>query len=113
MCAGSVRPIPIHKPGQRHVQEEAGARGLAVSDGLGLAAFCDYDPRRLARCLILPTCSDAATHPNGQRGYLFHNIATARSRTCGNRAGIAGEALSHPRRGGLRKVAGRSVCGHD
>jgi hypothetical protein len=76
-------------------KEEAAARGLAVVDASGMAAFCDYDRDGWLDVYILTNMLDAATHPNGQRGYLFHNNRDGTFTNVTERAGITGESLSH------------------
>ena len=42
-----------------------------------------------------PTCWTTRAHPNGQRGYLFHNNRNGTFTDVTDSAGIAGEAQSH------------------
>ena len=51
----------------------AHAYGLDVNDSCVMAAFCDYDRDGWLDVYIATNLLDIATHPNGQRGYLFHN----------------------------------------
>ena len=76
-------------------KEEAAVRGLAVSDASGMAAFCDYDRDGWLDVYIQTNMLDAAAHPNGQRGYLFHNNRDGTFTNVTERAGITGETLSH------------------
>ncbi len=76
-------------------KEEAAARGLAVVDASGVGAFCDYDRDGWLDVYVTTNMLDATRHPNGQRGYLFHNNGDGTFANVTNRAGIHGEALSH------------------
>ncbi|HET7535794.1 MAG TPA: FG-GAP-like repeat-containing protein [Candidatus Didemnitutus sp.] len=76
-------------------KEEAAARGLAVTDASGMAAFCDYDRDGWLDVYITTNMLDAAAHPNGQRGYLFHNNRDGTFTNVTDKAGITGESLSH------------------
>ena len=76
-------------------KEEAAARGLAVNDASGMAAFCDYDRDGWLDVYVQTNMLDAATHPNGQRGYLFHNNRDGTFSNVTVRAGITGETMSH------------------
>ena len=76
-------------------KEEAAARGLAVTDASGMAAFCDYDRDGWLDVYIQTNMLDVANHPNGQRGFLFHNNRDGTFTNVTERAGIAGESLSH------------------
>lgn len=76
-------------------KEEAAARGLAVVDASGMAAFCDYDRDGWLDLYLQTNMLDAAAHPNGQRGYLFHNNRDGTFANVTEPAGISGEKLSH------------------
>lgn len=76
-------------------KEEAAARGLAVVDASGMAAFCDYDRDGWLDLYLQTNMLDAAAHPNGQRGYLFHNNRDGTFANVTASAGISGEKLSH------------------
>jgi hypothetical protein len=76
-------------------KEEAAARGLAVVDACGVGAFCDYDRDGWLDVFITTNMLDATHHPNGQRGYLFHNNGDGTFTNVTEKAGIHGEALSH------------------
>ena len=76
-------------------KEEAAARGLAVQDACGVGAFCDYDRDGWLDVYITTNMLDASRHPNGQRGYLFHNNGDGTFTNVTERAGIQGETLSH------------------
>jgi hypothetical protein len=76
-------------------REEAVARGLGVVDACGVGAFCDYDRDGSLDVYVTANMLDAAKHPNGQRGYLFHNNGDGSFTNVTEKAGIYGESLSH------------------
>jgi hypothetical protein len=76
-------------------KEEAAARGLALRDASGMAAFCDYDRDGALDVYIHTSLLDAATKPNGQRDRLFHNRGDGTFEDVSDRAGISGEAAGH------------------
>jgi hypothetical protein len=76
-------------------KEEAGARGLALRDASGMAAFCDYDRDGALDVYIHTSLLDAGTKPNGQRDRLFHNRGDGTFVDVSDRAGISGEAAGH------------------
>src|SRR6202789_600931 len=53
--------------------EMAHAYALDVVDSSVMAAFCDYDRDGWLDLYIATNILDIVKHPNGQRGYLFHN----------------------------------------
>jgi hypothetical protein len=75
-------------------KEEAGARGLAVADASVMAAFCDFDRDGFLDVFIQTNILDAS-HPTGQRDYLFHNNGDGTFTDVTERAGISGEAQGH------------------
>ena len=76
-------------------KEEAAARGLAITDACGMAAFCDYDRDGWLDVYVQTSMLDATAHPNGQRDYLFHNRGDGHFVNVTDRAGIAGESMGH------------------
>ncbi|HWA85669.1 MAG TPA: VCBS repeat-containing protein [Opitutus sp.] len=76
-------------------KEEAAARGLAVVDASGVGAFCDYDRDGWLDVYVTTSMLDSTRHPNGQRGYLFHNNGDGTFADVTGQAGITGESLSH------------------
>ncbi|MFZ5495656.1 MAG: VCBS repeat-containing protein [Verrucomicrobiota bacterium] len=54
-------------------REEAAARGLALSDASGMAAFCDYDRDGWLDVHVQTNLLDAAAHPDGQEDRLYRN----------------------------------------
>jgi hypothetical protein len=75
-------------------REEAQARGLAVKDASVMAAFCDFDRDGFLDVFVQTNLLDAS-HPNGQRDYLFHNNGDGTFTDVTERAGISGEAQGH------------------
>ena len=76
-------------------KEEAAARGLAVVDSCGVGAFCDFDRDGWLDVYITANMLDPAQHPNGQRGYLFHNNGDGTFANVTEKAGVFGETLTH------------------
>ncbi|PTY08468.1 RNA-binding protein [Opitutaceae bacterium EW11] len=76
-------------------KEEASARGLALVDGSGAAAFCDYDRDGWLDVYVQTNMLDATTHPNGQPDHLFHNNGNGTFTEVTARAGISGDTCGH------------------
>ena len=76
-------------------KEEAAARGLAVVDATGMAAFCDYDRDGWLDVFIQTNMLNASAHPNGQPDYLFHNNRDGTFTNVTTQAGIKGDTLAH------------------
>jgi len=76
-------------------KEEAAARGLAIKDASGMAAFADYDRDGWLDVYIHTNLLDATAHPNGQPDYLFHNNGDGTFSNVTAAAGIAGETQGH------------------
>ncbi|HEX2854369.1 MAG TPA: VCBS repeat-containing protein [Opitutaceae bacterium] len=76
-------------------KEEAAARGLAISDASGMAAFCDYDRDGWLDVYLQTNLLDAVAHPNGRRDFLFHNNRDGTFANVTERAGIRGETQGH------------------
>ena len=76
-------------------KEMAHAYGLDVKDSSVMAAFCDYDRDGWLDVYIATNMLDITNHPNGQRGYLFHNNRDGTFTNVTERAGIVGEKQSH------------------
>jgi hypothetical protein len=76
-------------------KEMAAAYGLDVNDSSVMAAFCDYDRDGWLDVYITTNILDTARHPNGQRGYLFHNNRDGTFTNVTESAGITGESESH------------------
>lgn len=76
-------------------KEEAAARGLALIDCSGVAAFADYDRDGALDVFVQTNLLDVATHPNGQRDHLLQNDGTGHFVEVTDRAGISGESAGH------------------
>ena len=76
-------------------KEEAAARGLALSDSSGMAAFCDYDRDGWLDVFIQTNLLDGERHPNGQRDRLFHNNRDGTFTDVTDVAGISGDTQCH------------------
>jgi enediyne biosynthesis protein E4 len=69
-------------------KEEAAARGLAIRDGSGMAAFCDYDRDGWLDVYLQTNFLHAGRSPKGQRDYLFRNTGDGRFTNVTDRAGL-------------------------
>jgi enediyne biosynthesis protein E4 len=76
-------------------REEAAARGLAVVDASGMAAFCDFDRDGWLDVYIQTNMLNAVAQPGGRRDYLFRNRGDGTFEDVTERAGIFGENLAH------------------
>src|SRR5665213_2084730 len=76
-------------------KEEAAARGVAVVDASGMAAFCDYDGDGWLEFYLQTNLYDAAKHPTGQHDYLFHNNGDGTFTNVTDRTGITGVHQGH------------------
>jgi hypothetical protein len=76
-------------------REEAVARGLALSDASGMAAFCDYDLDGWLDVYVHTTMLDAVAKPAGQRDRLLRNNGDGTFTEVTDRAGISGETIAH------------------
>jgi hypothetical protein len=95
VCRFGAPNLLFINQGDGTFREEAAARGLAVSDASGVAAFCDYDREGALDVFLQTNLLDAARHPDGQRNYLFHNDGTGHFTDVTDRAGIKGVAQGH------------------
>ncbi len=75
--------------------EEGEARGLAVSDGSGTAAFADYDRDGWLDVYLQTNMLDVATRPDGQPDRLFRNRGDGTFLEVTNTAGIRGNTSGH------------------
>ncbi len=69
--------------------------GLDVVDSSVMAAFSDYDRDGWLDLYIATNILNITTHPNGQRGLLFHNNRNGTFTNVTQSAGITGESQSH------------------
>ncbi|MDQ5981151.1 MAG: RNA-binding protein, partial [Verrucomicrobiota bacterium] len=75
--------------------EEAAARGLALSDASGMAAFHDYDRDGWLDVYVQTNLLDGERRPNGQRDRLYHNNRDGTFTDVTERAGIRGDTQGH------------------
>lgn len=76
-------------------KEEARARGLAVSDASGMAAFCDYDRDGWLDVYLQTNLLDSVAYPHGRRDFLFRNDRDGTFTDVTDRAGMSGETQGH------------------
>ena len=76
-------------------REEAAARGLALVDASGMAAFCDYDRDGWLDVYVQTNVLYAERRLNGQRDHLFHNNRDGTFTDVTDAAGIAEETHGH------------------
>ncbi len=76
-------------------REEAAARGLALVDASGMAAFCDYDRDGKLDVYVQTSLRDSAAHPNGSPGHLLHNNGDGTFAEVTGPAGIKFDTLAH------------------
>ena len=95
VCRFNAPNLLYINQGDGTFKEMAHAYGLDVTDSCVMAAFCDYDRDGWLDVYITTNLLNHAAHPNGQRGYLFHNNRDGRFTNVTDRAGISGELQSH------------------
>jgi len=95
VCRYNAPNLLYINQGDGTFKEMAHAYGLDVKDSSVMAAFCDYDRDGWLDVYIATNILNIATHPNGQRGYLFHNNRNGTFTDVTDRAGISGESQSH------------------
>ncbi len=95
VCRFNAPNLLYINQGNGTFKEEAAARGLAVKDASVMAAFCDYDRDGWLDVFVQTNVLDSATHPNGQRNYLFRNNGDGTFTNVTDRSGIAGEGQGH------------------
>ena len=81
--------------GEGRFVERAAAAGVAVTDGSGMAAFCDYDRDGWLDFFLQTNLLDEIRHPAGQRDYLFHNNGDGTFADVTAPAGLFGETHGH------------------
>lgn len=95
VCRFNAPNLLFVNQGDGTFKEEAAARGLAVVDSSGMAAFCDYDRDGWLDVYLYTNILDGRTKPGGQRDYLFRNNGDGTFADVTERAGIAGENQAH------------------
>ena len=74
---------------------EAVARGLAMVDGSGMGAFCDYDRDGWLDVYVQTNMYDVANNPEGRPDRLFRNQGDGRFVEVTVQAGITGNTSGH------------------
>jgi hypothetical protein len=95
VCRTGAPNLLYINQGDGTFKEMAHAYGLDVNDSSVVAAFCDYDRDGWLDVYIATNILDIVNHPNGQRGYLFHNNRNGTFTNVTAQAGIVGETQSH------------------
>jgi hypothetical protein len=95
VCRFNAPNLLYINQGDGTFKEEAHAYGLDIKDACGMAAFCDYDRDGWLDVYIATNLLNTTTHPNGQRGYLFHNNRNGTFANVTVPAGMGGESQSH------------------
>jgi enediyne biosynthesis protein E4 len=95
VCRFRAENLLYLNQGDGTFKEMAHAYKLDVKDSSVMAAFCDYDRDGWLDVYIATNIIDIAEHPNGQRGYLFHNNRDGSFTNVTEPAGITGERQSH------------------
>jgi len=95
LCRFGMPNLLFINQGDGTFREEAKARGLAVVDACGQAAFCDYDRDGWLDVYVQTNLFDAVKAPGGQKDYLFHNRGDGTFENVTVTAGIAGETMGH------------------
>jgi hypothetical protein len=95
LCRFGAPNLLFINQGDGTFREEAAARGLAVSDASGMAAFCDYDRDGWLDVYVQTNMLDATKAPGGQKDYLFHNRGDGTFEDVTAKAGITGETMGH------------------
>jgi hypothetical protein len=89
VCRFNAPNLLYINQGDGTFKEEAHAYGLDVNDASVMAYFCDYDRDGWLDVFIQTNVLDAATHPEGQRDYLFHNNRDGTFTNVTDRAGVS------------------------
>jgi hypothetical protein len=95
VCRFNAPNLLYINQGDGTFKEMAHAYGLDVKDSSVMAAFCDYDRDGWLDVYIATNILNINTHPNGQRGYLFHNNRDGTFTNVTDHAGINSESQSH------------------
>jgi len=95
VCRFNAPNLLYINQGNGTFKEMAHASGLDVTDASVMASFCDYDRDGWLDVYLTTNLLNNSTHPNGQRGYLFHNNRDGTFTNVTDAAGITGESQSH------------------
>ncbi|HEY1791607.1 MAG TPA: FG-GAP-like repeat-containing protein [Opitutaceae bacterium] len=95
VCRTNAPNLLYVNQGDGTFKEEAHQYGLDVVDSSVMAAFCDYDRDGWLDLYIATNILNIRTHPNGQRGYLFHNNRNGTFTNVTQSGGILDESQSH------------------
>jgi hypothetical protein len=95
VCRARAPNLLYINQGDGTFKEMAHSYGLDVNDSSVMAAFCDYDRDGWLDVYIATNILDISKHPNGQRGYLFHNNRDGTFTNVTDQAGMSGEMQSH------------------
>jgi hypothetical protein len=95
VCRYNAPNLLYVNQGDGTFKEMAHAYGLDVVDSSVMAAFSDYDRDGYLDVYIATNILNIVTHPNGQRGLLFHNNRNGTFTNVTESAGIIGESQSH------------------
>jgi len=95
VCRYNAPNLLYINQGDGTFKESAREYGLDVADSSVMAAFSDYDRDGWLDVYIATNILNIATHPNGQRGLLFHNNRNGTFTNVTESAGITGESQSH------------------
>jgi hypothetical protein len=95
VCRYNAPNLLYINQGDGTFREMAHAYGLDVVDSSVMAAFADYDRDGWLDLYLATNILNITTHPNGQRGYLFHNNRDGTFTNTTISGGINGESQSH------------------
>ncbi len=95
VCRFSAPNLLYLNRGDGTFTEEAGKRGLAVVDGSGIGAFCDYDRDGWIDVYVQTNMMDYVNNPDGRRDYLFRNDGDGTFTDVTVAAGIGGATAGH------------------
>ncbi len=95
VCRYNAPNLLYINQGDGTFKEMAHAYGLDVVDSSVMAAFSDYDRDGWLDLYIATNILNIQAHPNGQRGYMFHNNRNGTFSDVTQAAGIKGESQSH------------------
>nr|WP_193372203.1 FG-GAP-like repeat-containing protein [Opitutus terrae] len=95
VCRFDASNLLYVNQGDGRFRELAHDYGLDVSDASGMAAFCDYDRDGRVDVYIATNLLNMMRGPNGQRGYLLHQLSNGTFADVSAAAGIAGATQSH------------------